>query len=486
MGNSQSNTDLEKLYEKYEFFPRSQKLFGFENFGNTCYCNSVLQVLYFCVPFRNRLLKYYCEVKGLPPFVPYDIDDLESNNNNNNNNNNSDNSNKSKSEQDNNNCNNVNIYQQQHQQQQQLIQQQLQQKRNSSAQPIGYQRNINQQQQVSPQKQIPSHQIPQQQPSQSSFFSFNILSFLSGGSGTQSNNGLNSPTTTSSSGNKTSREENLIIHLGELFYTIHQNRDTYGCLKPERFVDRLKRENEMFSNYNHQDAHEFLNFLLNSIAEYLQKQQKQQQQQQEKDQEPDQKDEEKKEFKSFVHEIFEGILTNETKCLTCESITNKDESFLDLSIDIEKNKSLTSCLSNFSSVEVLSKNNKFFCDKYKKLPNTLIIHLKRFKYSETVQQYTKLNYRVVFPFETIIQNTTSDLKDYDRKYNLFAVVIHVGSGPNRGHYYSLIKCHGVWFLFDDDNIDIREEADIHECFGSSNEFSNDCGYLLFYQLEPNK
>lgn len=28
------------------------------NFGNTCYCNSVLQALYFCKPFRDRVLQY--------------------------------------------------------------------------------------------------------------------------------------------------------------------------------------------------------------------------------------------------------------------------------------------------------------------------------------------------------------------------------------------------------------------------------------------
>ncbi|KFP58949.1 Ubiquitin carboxyl-terminal hydrolase 12, partial [Cariama cristata] len=27
-------------------------------FGNTCYCNSVLQALYFCRPFRDKVLAY--------------------------------------------------------------------------------------------------------------------------------------------------------------------------------------------------------------------------------------------------------------------------------------------------------------------------------------------------------------------------------------------------------------------------------------------
>ena len=59
----------------------------------------------------------------------------------------------------------------------------------------------------------------------------------------------------------------------------------------------------------------------------------------------------------------QGILTNETRCLCCETVTARDETFLDLSLDIEQNSSVTSCLRNFSSTETLNGNDKFYCDE---------------------------------------------------------------------------------------------------------------------------
>ncbi|KAG9127325.1 proteasome component pup2 [Ceratobasidium sp. 392] len=162
----------------------------------------------------------------------------------------------------------------------------------------------------------------------------------------------------------------------------------------------------------------------------------------------------------------------------------------DLSIDIERNSSVTACLRQFSASEMLCQKNKFFCDsccglqeaekrmKIKKLPNVLALHLKRFKYQEDVQRYMKLSYRVAFPFELRLFNTVDDAQDPDRLYELFAIVVHVGSGPHHGHYITIAKQRGQWLLFDDDIVEGIRESEIPKYFGDSPAGS---GYVLFYQ-----
>jgi ubiquitin carboxyl-terminal hydrolase 12/46 len=122
-----------------------------------------------------------------------------------------------------------------------------------------------------------------------------------------------------------------------------------------------------------QDAHEFLNFLLNELVDILEKEARAAKSNSGK-QAPLEKlpngalnglanGNHKEPMVTWVHKIFQGTLTNETRCLRCETITARDETFLDLSLDIEQNSSITSCLRNFSSTETLNAEDKFFCDK---------------------------------------------------------------------------------------------------------------------------
>ncbi|MED6174585.1 Ubiquitin carboxyl-terminal hydrolase 3, variant 2 [Stylosanthes scabra] len=252
----------------------------------------------------------------------------------------------------------------------------------------------------------------------------------------------------------------------------------------------------------HQDAHEFLNYLLNELVDILEKEAHTVRNDQETSP-PSEKaangltngtinGAKKDPLVTWVHKNFQGILTNETRCLQCETVTARDETFLDLSLDIEQNSSITSCLKNFSSTETLNAEDKFFCDKccslqeaqkrmkIKKPPHILVIHLKRFKYMEQLGRYKKLSYRVVFPLELKLSNTVDEA---DIEYSLFAVVVHVGSGPNHGHYVSLVKSHNHWLFFDDENVEMIDESAVQTFFGSAQEYSSntDHGYILFYE-----
>lgn len=88
---------------------------------------------------------------------------------------------------------------------------------------------------------------------------------------------------------------------------------------------------ELFDNYMQQDAHEFLNYLLNTIADLLQEEKSQERQQNGKvvqngggggsGSSTGEAESAEKNQQTWVHEIFQGTLTNETRCLNCEAVS---------------------------------------------------------------------------------------------------------------------------------------------------------------------
>merc|ERR1711939_1178345 len=194
----------------------------------------------------------------------------------------------------------------------------------------------------------------------------------------------------------------------------------------------------------------------------------------------------------WLRELFEGTLTSETRCLTCENVSHRDEPFLDLSVDLEQHSSVTACLRRFSEEEMLCERNKFHCDncgglqeaekrmKIKRLPRILALHLKRFKYTEDLQRLQKLFHKVVYPYHLRLFNTTDDAEDPDRIYELYAVVVHIGGGPYHGHYVAVIKTQDRgWLLFDDEMVEPVDRNYVKNFFGDKAGLA--CAYVLFYQ-----
>ncbi|RCI11268.1 hypothetical protein L249_7229 [Ophiocordyceps polyrhachis-furcata BCC 54312] len=295
-------------------------------------------------------------------------------------------------------------------------------------------------------------------------------------------------------------EECTFTGLKDIFLALMESSTRTGVLSPQRFLEIFKRDNEMFRNSMHQDAHEFYGLVLNDVIANVEANARKMRAKlpngfshsDEATALVNGSEGYRSPATGWVHDIFEGVLTSETKCLTCETASQRDETFLDLSIDLEEHSSVTSCLRKFSAEEMLCERNKFHCDhcgglqeaekrmKVKRLPRVLTLHLKRFKYTEDYSRLQKLFHRVVYPYHLRMFNTTEDAEDPDRLYELYAVVVHIGGNAYHGHYVSIIKIKDRgWVLFDDEMVEPVDKHFVRNFFGDKPGMAT--AYVLFYQ-----
>lgn len=148
----------------------------------------------------------------------------------------------------------------------------------------------------------------------------------------------------------------LISALRSLFLHISSNPREKGIVAPRAFIEKLKELNENFRSTMHQDAHEFLNFLLNKIVEEIEEDKKQAQNVNGDDcgwfyvilygnpllslkvtgsvatlaskttptiitTSTNSNSGTPRKDATLVHNLFEGVLTSETRCLTCETVS---------------------------------------------------------------------------------------------------------------------------------------------------------------------
>ncbi|CAN8231576.1 unnamed protein product [Cochlearia groenlandica] len=240
-------------------------------------------------------------------------------------------------------------------------------------------------------------------------------------------------------------------------------------ISPYYFLDNINYISPEFQPYRQEDAHEFLQAFLDKLerccvdrrSDYISSQDV-----------------------NIVDQVFSGRLVSRLRCCNCDSVSERFEPTLGLSLEIEDVDDLGSALESFTRVEKL--DEQLTCDNCKekvskekqllldKLPLVATFHLKRFKnngyYMEKVFKHVKI------PLELDLQPYMNggEESEVPIKYHLYALVEHLGLSLAYGHYSSYVRsAPKTWHHFDDSKVTRIDEDSV---------LSHD-SYILFYARE---
>ncbi|KAM8930132.1 ubiquitin carboxyl-terminal hydrolase 1 [Pelodytes ibericus] len=174
----------------------------------------------------------------------------------------------------------------------------------------------------------------------------------------------------------------------------------------------------------------------------------------------------------LVERLFQGQLVLRTRCLECESFTERREDFQDISVPVQESdatkvqdsshispeprmetKTLKWAISQFASVERIVGEDKYFCENchhyteaersllFDKIPEIVTIHLKCFAANSSEYDcyggLSKVNTPLLTPLHLSLEEWST--KPNQDHYGLFAVVMHSGVTISSGHYTAYVK-----------------------------------------------
>ncbi|KAK9479196.1 hypothetical protein V1514DRAFT_328719 [Lipomyces japonicus] len=280
---------------------------------------------------------------------------------------------------------------------------------------------------------------------------------------------------------KNCRRENCLgCRIDEVFTEFFVSPTTTG-FGPAMLLTTAWKTQRSLAGYSEQDAHEFLQFMLDQLHATS-----------DVNNSSLMHDDE---CGCIVHRTFCGQLQSDIICPNCDNMTGTVDPLMDLSLELRDRKagnrilSLQECLEKFTSPEKLeTMYNCSFCKSkqlvtkrlsIKRLPLVLSIQLKRFEHA---LKSNKIDDHVPFPTElnmtsyTTSSASSSSSSNNLRKayiYELFGVVCHQGK-INTGHYTCSMKNRdGVWFSFDDAMVTLSNEDQV----------LSSRAYLLFYIIK---
>ena len=124
---------------------------------------------------------------------------------------------------------------------------------------------------------------------------------------------------------------------------------------------------------------------------------------------------------AVMKNLFYGVFANELICKGCPHTSEREETFMAVSVQVKNKHSVMESLESFVQGEMLEGDNAYYCEKcekkrdtlkrctIKRLPNVLFIELKRFEFDFDTMSKTKLNDYCEFPMDL-------DMTKYSQEY----------------------------------------------------------------------
>eukprot|EP00985_Skeletonema_marinoi_P021097 scaffold12780_cov145-Skeletonema_marinoi.AAC.7 len=188
-------------------------------------------------------------------------------------------------------------------------------------------------------------------------------------------------------------------------------------------------------------------------------------------------------LETLLPSIFRGTSAYVTKCHECNGHSERQETFMDLSIPIVNVEAkcagddvdVQRCLDAYLQPELLVGDNQYYCSTCAKkadasrslvletIPPVLNIQLARYVFDMATFSKKKLATKVKLPRTLTVPTKQADEdgnNDTTANYVLCAVQNHLGTSAHGGHYIAdvLDWTTGVWYEFNDEEVSVLEEG----------------------------
>ena len=218
--------------------------------------------------------------------------------------------------------------------------------------------------------------------------------------------------------------------------------------------------------------------------------------------------------KSYISDLFAGQHASRLRCTTCGNTSTTYEAFYSISVEIPRHSgkrpwTIDDCLRSYCQEEKLSGEEVWKCpycncerEATKRItitraPQFLVVHFKRFEMRKG-ESARKVHTPISFPLFGLnmepymipqAPKMAQDTRAFEEPtepatmppylYDAYAVMRHIGSSGNGGHYISLVRDaarNNIWRKFDDERVNDFDPNKLKP----AQSLQNEQAYLVFY------